>query len=691
MRVVLLIFLFFHVNLGHSQEIEPEITTTIEDQLEDIAEASDSESEDDSYLQQLVFFKRHPLNINIITADQLRDFKMLSELQVQNFLSYRNLLGVFISIYELQAIPSWDLFSIRKLIPYITISDSKTIYQNLRHRLFGGENNLLLRFSMIIPKSKGFTREDSASNYYTGSRPQLMLRYKYNYKNLLQYGFLGDKDAGEQLFRGAQPHGFDFYSLHFFARKLGAIKALAIGDFTVNFGQGLIHWQSLSFKKSASVSSVKRQTEVLRPYSSSGEYNFHRGAGITLEKKNWEATAFISLRKLSATIKMDSPQDREGYVSSLLNSGYHRTMKELEDRNNLRVLTIGSGIKYSQLKWHVGINWVQHQFSKPFRSSGKPYDLFAIDGKSASGLSIDYGYTFRNAHFFGELASDRNFNKALIAGMIISLDRAVDVAALFRKIDKKYQSLFGNAFTENNLPSNETGIYSGISIRPAPGWRIDTYADIYKFPWLLFRADAPSYGADYLLQITYNPNKQAGISVRYNKQAKQANENSDLQTSPVVNLVQRSLRYQLSYKISPGISFTNRLELSWHDDELKKRQNGFLIYADLRYKPVSKSYTGIARLQYFDTDGYDSRVYAYENDVLFAYSTPGFFEKGLRWYIIIKTDVSKWKMLKHPFKTEIWVKYALTHYFELDKIGTELDEIQGKNRSELKFQVILSR
>jgi hypothetical protein len=106
---------------------------------------------------------------------------------------------------------------------------------------------------------------------------------------------VADKDAGEQFFKGAQKYGFDFYSFHLFARKLGSIQALALGDFTVNMGQGLIQWQSLAFRKSVDILGIKRQSPVLRPYNSAGEFSFHRGAGITWQKGKIEATGFISI------------------------------------------------------------------------------------------------------------------------------------------------------------------------------------------------------------------------------------------------------------------------------------------------------------------------------------------------------------------------------------------------------------
>ena len=690
MRAAIIILLVFEsFTDSYSQEVEPDPSPVIEQQLEQLAEANDSETEDDSYTQELQYYSKHPLNLNQATAGDLRDFRMLSELQVQHFIIYKELFGPLLSIYELQAIPSWDIPTIRKLLPYIIVSDAKTISQNLRERLSGGENTFMLRFSMVAPKSKGYS-PDSAGTGYLGSRPQILFRHKYNYKNVLQYGIVGDKDAGEEFFRGAQKSGFDFYSFHFFARKLGVVKAVAMGDFTVNFGQGLTHWQSLAFKKNASIVFVKRNADALRPYSSSGEFNFHRGFGITLRKERWEATAFASSKKVSATIKQDSDRDPDGYVSSLLNSGYHRSASEADDRNNLKSITVGSNIKYTGSRWHVGMNWVHYSFSRPFRPSGRPYDQFTMNGKTGSNSSIDYGFTYRNLHLFGELAVDKQLNKAIVTGLIASIDRSVDLALVFRKLDIGYTALYGNAFTENNMPLNETGLYTGFSIRPAREWKIDAYADIYKFPWLLFRADAPSYGYEYLLQVAFTPNKKVAIALRLKKEAKQANATADLPMSPVVFVPRRNLRYQLSYNVSREIVIGNRVEISWYEEQTP-RQQGYLTYAEVKYKPFSKPFSGNTRLQYFETDGYNARIYAYENDVLYSYSTPAFFEKGLRWYLNLRMDVSRLTHFTRLDKIEVWFKYAITHFFELDKIGSELDEIQGKNKSEFKIQLIISR
>ena len=692
MKSVAMIFLVLvPFIIAYAQENEPEPALEMEEQIENLVQTNEAETEDDSYSQLLQYYRKNPLNLNLATPDDLQEFRILSDLQVQNFFIYQRLFGPLVHIYELQAIPSWNISDIRKLVPYVVVSDTKTIFQSFRERLSAGDNSLLLRYAMVLPKSKGYINKDSSASRYAGSRPHLLFRYKHNYKNLLQYGLLGDKDSGEQFLKGSQKTGFDFYSFHLFTRKIGFIKALALGDFTVNLGQGLTHWQSLAFKKSAAIVFSKRQSDVLRPYTSSGEYNFHRGVGISLSRKNWEATLFASLRKFDATVTKDSVQDFEGSISSILKSGYHRTLSEVKTRNNLGIFTIGSNIKYKLSRLYLGLSGVQYFFSRDFQKSDKPYDLFAIEGDRWTNLSMDYSYSFRNVHVFGELATDRKKSLALIHGMIASLDKTVDLSIVLRKIGKEYQSVWGNAFTENVLPSNETGLYTGISIAPGKNWRIDAYFDLYKFPWLLFLADAPSHGSEYLVRVTYTPNKQTSVTLRYKREGKQTNSDAGRSTSAIVINPRRNMRYHLSHQINRELSVTNRFEALWSGKGGAEMFNGFLVFADFRYKPFSKPYAVNTRLQYFETDGYAARIYAYERDVLFSYSIPAFFEKGFRWYINLRTDVSKLNFLISPLKAELWIKYGLTYYFELDKIGSELDEIQGKKRSEIKIQLLLAR
>lgn len=671
--------LFFLLTIHYSPfTIAQELPASHEQQLENKTDADQGETEDDTWLQDLEQFRKNPLNMNTAAAEDLKLLRILTDLQIASFITYRNLLGRLISIYELQAVPSWDLPTIKRLLPFITVSTEAPLAEEFGKRFRNGEHSLLFRVSQVLERPDGFNRS-TAGTKYLGSPLRMLFRYRYSYKNLLQFGLLGDKDAGEQFLKGAQGRGFDFYSFHFFVRKTGIIQSLALGDFTVNMGQGLIQWQGLAFGKSVDVTGIKRQSAVLRPYSSAGEFYFHRGAGVTVKMGKFESTVFVSLRRLSANLVPDT-MNNAAFISSFLNSGYHRTRSEVADRNSLAQTAFGANAVYRTNRWQAGVNAACYFFSLPLKKRDEPYDIYAISGKDWYNISVDYSYTYRNLHFFGEAAADKNFNKAFVNGLLVSVDPNVDVSLLHRHISPAYQAVYGNAFTENSSPGNETGLYAGISIRPANGWRLDAYADIFRFPWLKYLVDAPSRGTDFLAQLTYIPDRQTEIYTRYRCGSKQANQPGNGSAANfLVFLPRQSWRTQITYKISMPLTLRARTELLWYDKNGPNREQGFLLFTDFLYKPLLKPFSGVIRLQYFETGGYNSRVYAYENDVLYSYSIPAFSGKGFRYYLGLDHDLSR--------KISCWLRWGQTLYPGRASIGSGTEEIRGNRRSEIKAQL----
>jgi hypothetical protein len=677
MKKLLVISLSFHSFLFMAAQ---EIPQTTQEQLENLTDAQQTEIKDDSYLQELEHFKKHPVNLNKADADEMKTLIFLNDLQIDNLISYRNLLGKLISIYELQSIPAWDIATIKKILPYVTVNSTESVIEDFGKRLKGGDQSLLVRFSEILEKSKGFDNTVPGTKYL-GGRERFFFRYHYRFRNLLQYGITGDKDAGEQFFRRSEKFGFDFYSFHLFARKIGRIQAIALGDFTVNMGQGLIQWQSLAFTKSADVMDVKRESAILRPYTTSGEFYFHRGGGITVRFGHIEGTAFASVRKLSANFVADTVNSQD-FISSFLNSGYHRTQSEIDDKNNLRQISFGGNLSYYGKNWKMGVNGIGYDFSLPVVKRNEPYNLFAIGGKKWNNFSIDYSYTYHNLHFFGEAAIDKNFNKGIINGLLMSVDPKVDLCVVQRAIGKRYQAVYGNAFTENTYPTNENAIYAGVSLRPLAGWRLDMYADLYRFPWLKYLVDAPSYGKDFLTQLTFSPGKLLEIYCRFRNETKQTNQPGNTTvTNYLTSIPKQSLRTEIIYHVNSAVTLRERIELLWYDEKGMNKENGFLGFFDFVFKPLLRAYSGNIRLQYFETDGYNSRIYSYENDVLYSFSIPAFFEKGYRYYINVDYNLKR--------NLAIWLRWSQTIYTDETSIGSGLDEIPKNHRSELKAEARL--
>jgi len=657
-----------------------------EQQLENLAATGEEEAVDDTHWQYLEHRRRHRLNLNTADADDLRALELLTDLQVNQFLHYRKVFGLLINIHELQAVPGMDIPTIRRILPFVTVAGAAVGTEPFRKRFTGGDVKLQVRISQVLEKTKEYQGSDS-TRQYPGSPLQVFFRYRYQYRDLLQYGFTAEKDPGEELLRGRQRYGFDFYSIHFFVRKLGIIKALALGDYSICLGQGLIHWQGQGFKKSAAVMNVKRQAPVVKPYTSAGEYNFHRGAAITVQHNRIQATSFISFRNWSASVKNDGGED---YITSIATSGYHRTASEWKARNSVQCLAAGANLQYNHHRLHTGLNIIHHTFSVPFHALPDPYDYYSIRGARWSNYSLDYSYTAGNVHLFGEMAADKQLHTALLQGMIISADPAVDVSLVYRTMAPGYQAVAGNAFTESAKPENEQGLFMGIAVKPTRRVRVDAYADFFRFPWLRFNVHAPSAGSDYLLQITYTPNRNTEIYCRYRYEQKGLNYGEEGGGLPaVMPAKKRNWRLQVSWQPAPSLQLRQRLELLWYN-HAHVQHPGFLAFADVRYAKPFSPWQVACRLQFFAADDYDARIYTLEHAVLYSSSAPAFFHTGVRWYCNASYKMNRLmtRLLRVKTNCRIGFHCAQTIYIPGRVSGAKPEEPDNDRKSVVMVQVL---
>lgn len=657
-----------------------EVTELTAQQLEnETAGADDREPEDDGNDQQLEFHFRHKMNINTIEPEWMLQVLGLSVLQVQQFSHYRKWLGPFIDLAELQAVPGCDTVTIKRILPFLKLGEDQYILPVFKERIRKGEHSFLLRTGRVLEKSTGFNSNDSGITPFTGDRQKLMLRYTYRFRNLLQWGITAEKDPGEPLFKKGYRKGFDYYSAHLSIRDFRFIKALVVGDYHINLGQGLVHWQSMAFRKSSETMQVLRQGYGLRPYNGADENKFHRGAGIELKKNHWNIILFFAQDKLDGNILPDSSNPFQQVFTSFQTSGLHRTVSEREDKDALTQKAWGGKLGFGQGRFKAGINTVQYHFSEMMLKKREPYNLFAISGQRWANYSIDYGFSWKNLYLFGEAAKDYRGNAAFVQGLLASLHHNIDFSFVYRNISKAYRAIQSNAFTENGEAQNENGIYTGLSFRPKPGWRLDAYIDLYRFPWVSYRADLPSEGYNQLIQLFWKPHKKLEMYLRYQKESKSLNQSSVNGNLNELEAVARTgLRMQTSFQPGTGFVIRNRIDLAWFEKQGIKEQ-GFQAYIDFIYKSNVKPYSLSARIAWFQTGGYNSRIYGYEQDVLYYYAISALFDTGMRFYILFHQHIHK--------NWQVWLKVSSSLYTDNQSIGSGLSEILQKHRSEIRLQL----
>ncbi len=633
-------------------------------------ELNGSENLLDELSQKNIYYTSNPVDLNSVEKEDLEALGILNVLQIESFLSYRNTFGKLIHKYEMQSIPMWDIPLIEKLQPYVYVKIYEPLIGPLKEFFKDGNSEILCRVSgRFNPQNSASTIEN------TGSSEHLSLRFKKIIHSSTQFGITADKDEGEQLFNKFQKNGFDFYSAHFFKKGKGVLKAIALGDFTVNIGQGLMLWQSNAFGKVAEITMLRRQAEVLKPYSSFGENNFQRGLGITVAKKKFESSFFVSYRKQDAKIIYDSTESRN-FISSISTTGLHRTITELENKGNAVLLTLGTTLnkKFDQVK--ISINCVYNRFDKPLLKSTSPSNLFKFFGSELINYGFDYNATIKNMHAFGEVSLSSNSGRAITQGIITSVSRSIDFSFLYRHFSKDYWALNANAVAENSSVNNESGLFSGIVVRPANQVRLSAYFDQINFQWLKYNLNTPDNQQDYLIETEYKPSKSLSVTSRYRAKSYNINNTDNLMEFKSVGIGQRkSWRTQFEMQLTPSTKIKNRVEFVWLSNDFENKKEGALFQNDLYFKPKLKKFSCNFHCTFFETEGYDTRIYGYENDFKNSNSMVVYFGKGVRLAANIGYKIGK--------GTELGLKWGKTFYFYSQFFPTE----QRANQSEIKFQV----
>jgi len=650
----------------------------IEDIIENIAQKQNRQIDYTEISDNLFYFINNPININYTNYETLEKLVFLNAFQIKNLLFYIKKHNGLVTLYELQLIEGFDNSTIKNILPFITIEpNNKSEKWKLNNALKYGKHTLYSRISSILETPKGFQTSDSSikQGYYLGNRLHIYNRYKFNYKNKLQWGITTDKDPGETLFNNKQPIGIDFYSIHIQINDIGIIKKVILGDYQVCLGQGLLMWSQMNLGKSIYVLNVKKVGYGINRYTSSNENAYLRGSALTINKNNFDFTGFVSYKKIDARLAINDTIINDYIFTSFIKTGLHNTSSNMRNNKSVTETLFGGNINWNYKNIRIGLSGIRYFFDKEYIPANTPINKFKFNGKSNSNISTDFDINFNSINIFGEFAISENTGKAILTGMLMELTPQISTSVLYRNYEKNYQSLYSNAFSEGANSQNEQGFYMGIILNPIKNWKISGYYDFYKFPWLKMQTNTSSKGDDYLIQIDFTPSQDFNMYLRYKKETSDMGLNNYF-IDKLSSVSKYYLRYNISYYISSKWNFRNRIELSGFNNN--DNETGYLLYQDIIYHS-SKPISIVFRYAIFDTESYNTRIYTYENDILNVFSIPSFFYKGTRVYIMSRYNVTD--------KLSLWLRFAQTKYNNKDEIGTGLNLINGNTKTDVKFSV----
>lgn len=689
MRVVVVLILLLSGLTIYAQK-EEERQKIIEQRIEFIGEnLEDSDLDLTTFFDELYFFLDNPINLNATHFAELSQLRILTDVQMQAILNYRRLYGEFVTIYELGAIEELDPQVIEMIVPFVTISEVKEDDYKWRDVFKRGKHEFIMRYDRVLEEKAGYADvpdsilEINPNKKYLGSPDHVYFRYRTQYRDRISWGITAEKDAGEQFFNGTQKQGFDYYSAHLFFKDLWKFKKLAIGDYQMSVGQGLTMWSGFQMGKSANVMGAKRSGSGLRPYTSVNESRFLRGAGFTVGSDHIEFSAFGSYKGLDANInQVDTTSDDpffDNTFSSFQISGYHRLQSEIDDKNAVKEMIGGAELAYSGDKMRIGLASVYTRYDQnlvPYESAYKQYK-FAANQLLTSG--INYRYYSGKLSLFGETSMSDNTKVGTVNGVAWHIDPRVDLLVIHRYYDKGFQSLYSAGFGESSDNTGENGLYFGATARLSKHINFSAYYDQFNYTFLKYLTDDYSVGREVFLQTDIKFNWRSKMYIRFRNKITERDTKDDVAgIDNQVQLNKTNLRLHYEQRINSQLVLRSRIEwVKFMYD--KQRSDGLLLFQDVVYEFKKIPLKVYGRYAIFDTDNYDSRVYAYENDLLYVFSIPSYYYRGMRTYLMLKYEIGRW--------ADIWLRWGLWSYENRDVISSGLEEIDGSRKSDIKIQL----
>ena len=652
--------------------------TQVERDIERAIQEIDPE-ESDLDLEELVEFlenlANNPLNVNRASVDDLLQIPGLNFRIAQNIVQYRSSQAPFDTIDDLTNVSGLGQVTLERIRPYITVGSARELtrdlYLNPNYWTQNSRFEMFSRYQQVLEEQAGYQRPDSLGGF-VGSPVKYYQRFRYT-SNHLSINLTQDKDPGEPL---TGPTDFDFNSWHIALQDNGNLRSLIIGDYSVAFGQGLLLWSGGAFGKGSEViRTVNKNERGIRPFTSAQEAIGFRGIAATYGTR-YQLTAFYSNRQRTASVVGDN------LVNFPTQSGLHRTQSEIERKNNLGQETFGGRFRL-QIPWgYFGVSAFHNHFDTPVARGTQPYQIYNFEGQNLTGYSADYRIIAGRALMFGEFAYTDNGGYGYVSGAEIDLGPNTDMSMAYRYYDPKLQSIFGAGFGEQSgTPRNEEGFYIGLRHRLSSSVRISTYFDTFRFPIARFQTRQPTSGYDWLALVEYAPNRQLNLYalVRYKQRGQDYNAEDELgRTVRLLGDNKRSgARFQVEYQVHPQVRLRSRFDIARARTVNSDPSIGYLLFQDIRFYPTRRLQID-ARVTMFDTDDFDSRVYQFENDLLYVLSNTMLFDRGQRMYVVVKYEAAQW--------LDFWFKIATTVYDNRNAISSGNAQIDGNRRSDIGVQ-----
>lgn len=618
-------------------------TNNMEDRIMDswemqAEEAVDMEAVSEDLLERLEEARGgKPPNLNDLTYEVAVKKLYLTDYQYYQLQLYIEEHGPLYTIFELDVIDGFTPEDRVRLAGMTVIEPPPRPRQSFRQLLKSSKNVLWVRYSQVLERQAGY--DTTRANHYEGSPAHVQFRYDYSVRQQFGFRIAGEKDAGEPFFRGEQKYGFDHYSGSVYVKNLKWLKCSVLGDYRLNFGQGLVLGSSMMSGKGGEVSTIRRFGEGVRPVATTNESELFRGGAVTLGNSHWSGTFFVG------------------------------------DVTETNFNAFGVAASYRRAHFSIGLHTVCFgEYADTALAREKWQALFHPSRVNAG---FSYHAVWRKQLFFGEMAVNETGKVSMLHTAVFTVNPVFRFATLVRYYTTGYDAPMGRAFRVASGDCGEFGTYLAGHLVLSRKIEAEFFFDYYRLLWLSYQTDAPIQGVDGGMTLTCRLSRRSTLLMRYQWRSKPKNASGEDYLRRLAGLNRHRIRLQWSNDPFPLLKLKSEVSAVFDRTDGAKWNKGILMYQDVVLNFRKPQLSLYLRVAYFDTDTYDERLYAYENDVYYAFTVGSYYYQGMRAYLMLRYKVQNFS---------IWLRVSRTHYLNKENISSGLTQIDKPHKTEVKVQ-----
>ncbi|MBR1799397.1 MAG: hypothetical protein IJ761_06110 [Bacteroidales bacterium] len=594
--------------------VAPTLQGQVDFALEELAESSTGANQCGALYDQLISLSDNPININ--DTSSLTDLPFLSSFQHRSLRNYIILYGQLSDISELKYVPGFDSTTIAFLRPYITVEHyspkERFNTKYIRHTLTTGIGG-------NIEQAKGY--ED---NIYEGDNLHALFTYNANYANKIEFRMSADKDPGEAWGKD------NFFAASFMMKDTWRIEKLAVGRYSLQFGQGLTLWTGIAPFRLVGQSMCRNYSGIKR---ASTFYESDYLNGVATSIRAWQGGSVMAFA---------SRTDGETIYGGRIE---HRTYHLI-----------------------AGITLSKNTFDDSLVSREYIYNRMYFRGKELTNIGMDILYNYGRMTAYGEVACSIGHSMAFVAGLtwVAGGHSTIDINC--HHYAPEYYNQHAQPIYYGD-PRNENGVNISIHTQLPLGINAALSGGMYNKPLLRYGIYQPSNGIENKAELSRDIMRHWQLKLRHSYRQQLRNIPN---ATTIAYLSEHTERQQLQAEITWHNKiwrWCTRVVHSVFNAETSPNSHGWLASSEVRYEHGSFQLT--AKGLWFNIGGYYARIYQNESAPQYAWSIPSFNGTGGRTLIMIRHNISK--------RWNICLKYAITLYTDRETIGTGLSTIDANH------------